>query len=46
MPCPDAAKAEMQEAIDLGITDGGRPLELTPRYQTAIMAKRAVQGQK
>ena len=46
MPCPDAAKAELQEAVDLGITDGGRPLELTPRYQTAIMAKRAIKGKK
>lgn len=46
VPCPDAAKAELQEAVDLGITDGGRPLELTPRYQTAIMAKRAIKGKK
>ena len=41
LPCPDWAKAELQEAIDAGITDGGRPCELIPRYQAAIMAKRA-----
>jgi len=46
VPCPDAAKAELQEAIDLGITDGGRPCELAPRYQAAIMTKRAVKGKK
>ena len=40
-PVPDWAKAELQEAADLGITDGSRPMELIPRYQAAIMAKRA-----
>lgn len=42
-PCPDWAQAELQEAIDAGITDGTRPCELIPRYQAAIMAKRAAQ---
>ena len=46
LACPDWAKAELQEAVDLGITDGGRPMELIPRYQAAIMAKRAVKGKK
>jgi hypothetical protein len=41
-PCPDWAKAEFQEAVDAGITDGTRPCELIPRYQAALMAKRAV----
>jgi hypothetical protein len=41
-PLPDWAKAEMQEAKDLGITDGSNPMQLIPRYQAAIMAKRAV----
>jgi hypothetical protein len=45
-PCPDWAKPELQEAIALGITDGTRPCELIPRYQAAIMAKRAVKGGK
>lgn len=40
-PVPYWAKAELQEAVDLGITDGSRPMELIPRYQAAIMAKRA-----
>lgn len=43
-PCPDWAQAELQEAVDAGITDGTRPCELIPRYQAAIMAKRAEQG--
>jgi N-acetyl-anhydromuramyl-L-alanine amidase AmpD len=43
-PCPDWAQAELQEAVDAGITDGTRPCELIPRYQAAIMAKRAKQG--
>lgn len=38
---PDWAKAELQAAVDLGITDGTRPMQLIPRYQAAIMAKRA-----
>lgn len=37
---PDWAKAELQEAIDRGITDGTKPMQLIPRYQAAIMAKR------
>ena len=40
-PCPEWAKAELAEAMNLGITDGTRPCELIPRYQAAIMAKRA-----
>ncbi|MDE7242787.1 MAG: CHAP domain-containing protein [Oscillospiraceae bacterium] len=39
---PDWAKTELQEAVDLGITDGSNPMQLIPRYQTAIMTKRAV----
>lgn len=39
--CPEWAKAELQEAVELGITDGSRPCELIPRYQAAIMAKRS-----
>lgn len=41
-PVPDWAKDELQEAIDMGITDGTNPMMLIPRYQAAIMAKRAV----
>jgi hypothetical protein len=41
-PCPDWAKAELAEAVKMGITDGTRPCELIPRYQAAIMAKRAI----
>lgn len=43
LPLPDWAKGEMEEAINMGITDGTRPLELTPRYQTAIMTKRSAE---
>ena len=37
---PEWAQAEFQEAVALGITDGSGPMELIPRYQAAIMAKR------
>ena len=40
---PTWAEKELQEAIEAGITDGEDPMELIPRYQAAIMAKRAVQ---
>ena len=42
-PAPDWAKEELEEAKKLGITDGTRPMQMIPRYQAAIMAKRAVQ---
>ena len=35
------AEKELAEAVAMGITDGTRPVELVPRYQAAIMAKRA-----
>lgn len=38
---PEWARLELAEAVELGITDGTRPMELIPRYQAAIMAKRA-----
>lgn len=44
LPVPDWAKAELQEAIDMGITDGSNPTQMIPRYQAAIMCKRAVKG--
>ena len=40
-PLPDWAKKEMEEAKSLGITDGTNPMIFIPRYQAAIMAKRA-----
>lgn len=41
---PAWAQAELTEAVALGITDGKNPMQLIPRYQAAIMAKRAVKG--
>lgn len=41
-PLPAWAKAELDEAKRMGITDGKDPMQLIPRYQAAIMAKRAV----
>lgn len=38
---PAWAKAEFQEAIKAGITDGQNPMQIVPRYQAAIMALRA-----
>lgn len=45
-PVPDWAKEELEEAVKMGITDGGDPMTLTPRYQAAIMAKRAAEKDK
>lgn len=42
-PVPDWAQGELAEAVALGITDGKNPMQLIPRYQAAIMAKRAAQ---
>lgn len=41
LPAPEWAREELQEAIEAGITDGTRPMQLIPRYQAAIMALRA-----
>ena len=38
---PAWARAELEEAAAMGITDGENPMQLIPRYQAAIMAKRA-----
>ena len=46
LPCPAWAEAELKEAMELGITDGTRPMQLIPRYQAAIMCKRAVEAAK
>ena len=42
LPVPEWAKKELAEAEKLGITDGQNPARLIPRYQAAIMAKRAL----
>lgn len=44
LPLPEWAQAELEEAKRLGITDGENPMQLIPRYQAAIMAKRAVEA--
>ena len=43
-PAPPWAGKELAEAVALGITDGKEPMALIPRYQAAIMAKRAAEG--
>lgn len=43
---PDWAKDELEAAKAMGITDGSAPMALIPRYQAAIMAKRAVEAAK
>ena len=40
---PVWALKELAEAVQMGITDGSNPMGLIPRYQAAIMAKRAAQ---
>lgn len=46
VPLPEWAKKEYEEAKAMGITDGSAPMVLIPRYQAAIMAKRAAKGEK
>jgi len=41
---PNWAKAELEEAVKMGITDGSNPMQLIPRYQAVILAKRAAEG--
>jgi len=41
---PAWAKAELDEAVAAGITDGTKPMTLIPRYQAALMALRAQKG--
>lgn len=41
LPLPNWAEKEMKESIDIGITDGSRPMALTSRYEAAIMTKRS-----
>ena len=43
-PVPSWAKAELEEAVRMGITDGSNPMQLIPRYQAVILAKRARVG--
>lgn len=45
-PVPEWAKEELAVAEKLGITDGSAPMRLIPRYQAAIMAKRAAEKMK
>ena len=45
-PVPEWAEKELAEAKEMGITDGSAPMRLVPRYQAAIMAKRAAANVK
>lgn len=45
-PIPVWAMKEFAEAVKMGITDGGDPMVLIPRYQAAIMAKQAAEKMK
>lgn len=46
LPVPDWAEAELREAVEAGITDGTAPMQYIPRYQAALMAKRAKGGEQ
>ena len=41
---PDWATTELEEAKQMGVTDGSNPMQFIPRYQAAIMAKRAIEA--
>ncbi len=40
---PAKCQEEYQEAVRMGITDGNDPCQMVPRWQAAIMAKRAAE---
>lgn len=40
---PEWAAEEFRRAVEAGISDGTRPMELIPRYQAAIMCLRALE---
>ena len=40
---PAGVQEEYQEAIQMGVTDGTNPCQLVPRWQAALMAKRAAE---
>ena len=40
---PAGVQEEYQEAIRTGVTDGTNPCQLVPRWQAALMAKRAAE---
>ena len=42
-PVPAWARKELEEAVKMGITDGSNPMQLIPRYQAVILAKRAAE---
>lgn len=44
LPTSWDAKKELEQAMEMGITDGNNAMSLTPRYQTAIMVKRSVEN--
>ena len=48
MPLPGSwdAEGELQQAKDLGITDGSNPMSMATRLETAVMLKRAMSPKK
>lgn len=48
LPLPTSweAERELKEAIELGLTDGSRPMALSTRLEDAVMIKRGVTGHK
>ena len=43
MQVPAGVQEEYRQAVEAGITDGKNPCRLVPRWQAAIMAKRAAE---
>ena len=42
LPTSWAAEEELREAVELGITDGTKPMALATRLETAVMTKRTI----
>ena len=43
---PEGMRAEYQQAIDMGITDGSRPMGLCTRIESTLITKRAIEKTK
>ncbi len=43
---PEWARALLQEAVDMGLTDGTQPMRYVPRFEAALMARAAAKASK
>lgn len=46
LEAPEWAREELAEAMEMGITDGTQPMRYVPRFEAALMAKRAARARE